>query len=117
MSEVVTKAADEMFCSSCGALIKKAAEICPKCGVRQREPAGRVGVVEISSRWFTLLLLSIFLGGFGVDRFYVGKIGTGIVKLITGGGCGIWWIIDIIFIVAGNFTDSEGNVIKQNEER
>jgi TM2 domain-containing membrane protein YozV len=116
MSEVTAKAADEMFCSSCGAIIKKAAEICPKCGVRQRE-YDRSGIAETSSRWFTLLLLSIFLGGFGIDRFYVGKIGTGILKLITGGGCGIWWVIDIILIVAGNFTDSEGNVIKQNEER
>jgi TM2 domain-containing membrane protein YozV len=102
------KAADEVFCSSCGAVIKKAAEICPKCGVRQREPSG-----DYSSRWVTLLLLSIFLGSLGVDRFYVGKIGTGILKLITGGGCGIWWIIDLIFILSEKFTDIDGNVIKQ----
>jgi len=111
VSEFVNKAEDEMFCSSCGAVIKKAAEICPKCGVRQ---IGRVGVAEVSSRWLTVLLLSIFLGVFGVDRFYVGKIGTGILKLVTGGGCGIWCIIDIILIVTGNFTDSDGNAIKQN---
>jgi TM2 domain-containing membrane protein YozV len=112
MSEAMAKAADEMFCSSCGAIIKKAAEICPKCGVRQ---AGRKDVMEVSSRWLTVLLLSVFLGVFGVDRFYVGKIGTGILKLVTGGGCGIWCIIDIILIVTSNFTDVDGKVIKQNE--
>ena len=38
------------------------------------------------------LLLSIFLGQLGIDRFYMGYIGTGILKLITFGGCGIWWL-------------------------
>jgi len=102
------KAADEMFCSSCGAVIKRAAEICPKCGVRQKEVGS-----EDQSRWLILLLLSIFFGSLGVDRFYVGKIGTGVLKLITCGGCGIWWLIDLIFIITGNFTDINGKVIKQ----
>jgi len=114
MNAAAEKAADEMFCPSCGAVIKKAAEICPKCGVRQKEPIILVGnESEVSSRWMTLLLLSIFFGSLGVDRFYVGKVGTGILKLITCGGCGIWWIIDIILVVGGNFTDAEGKAIKQ----
>ncbi len=58
--------------------------------------------------WTTTLLLSIFLGAFGVDRFYVGKTGTGIIKLLTVGGCGIWWLVDIILIVTGSFTDANG---------
>lgn len=44
------------------------------------------------------LLLSIFLGSLGIDRFYLGKIGTGILKLILLGGFGIWWLIDLILI-------------------
>lgn len=64
--------------------------------------------------WTTLLLLSIFLGGLGVHRFYVGKTGSGIAMLLTGGGCGVWAIIDIISIVTGKFTDSEGNLIAKN---
>ena len=45
------------------------------------------------------ILLSIFVGSFGVDRFYIGDTGLGIGKLLTGGGCGIWWLIDIFLIM------------------
>ncbi|MBI5148205.1 TM2 domain-containing protein [Candidatus Pacearchaeota archaeon] len=48
--------------------------------------------------WLVTLLLSIFFGWIGVDRFMMGKIGTGILKLITLGGLGAWWIIDLILI-------------------
>jgi TM2 domain-containing membrane protein YozV len=102
------KAHDEAVCSSCGAIIKKDAEICLKCGVRQKKSS------NVSQNWLTLLLLSIFLGYLGVDRFYVGKIGTGILKLITGGTCGIWWLIDLVLILNEKFTDSDGNVIAKN---
>ena len=58
--------------------------------------------------WMTCLLLSIFLGTLGIDRFYLGKSGTGILKLITAGGLGLWWLIDIILIVTDKMTDSKG---------
>ena len=64
--------------------------------------------------WLVTLLLSLFLGGLGAHRFYVGKIGTGILQLITAGGCGIWTLIDIIMIISGKFEDKDGNVIQQN---
>lgn len=58
------------------------------------------------------LVLAILLGNLGVHRFYVGKIGTGIVTLLTLGGLGIWTLIDIIMIAVGNFRDSSGLPIK-----
>ena len=61
--------------------------------------------------WTTLLILSVLLGGLGVDRFFSGHIGLGVLKLITVGGCGIWAIIDIIMIATGKFRDGEGRLV------
>jgi TM2 domain-containing membrane protein YozV len=58
--------------------------------------------------YITALLLSVFLGGIGVDRFYLGQTGLGIVKLLTAGGCGVWSLIDIILIAMRKVTDNEG---------
>lgn len=56
--------------------------------------------------YMTALLLSIFLGGLGIDRFYLGYTGLGIAKLLTLGGCGIWHLIDLILIAIRNIPDS-----------
>ena len=61
--------------------------------------------------WLVTLLLCLFLGTIGVHRFYAGKIGTGILQLITLGGCGIWTIIDFIMILTGSFKDKDGYAI------
>lgn len=58
------------------------------------------------------LLLCLLLGSFGAHRFYVGKIGTGILMLLTLGGLGIWSLIDLIMIAVGKFTDKDGLVVK-----
>jgi len=68
-----------------------------------------LNVVSVSARSrLVALLLCFFLGTLGVHRFYVGKIGTGILMLITLGGLGIWVLIDLILILAGTFSDHEG---------
>jgi TM2 domain-containing membrane protein YozV len=57
------------------------------------------------------LLLCFFLGPLGAHRFYAGKIGTGVVQLLTLGGMGIWALIDLILILCGTFKDADGNPI------
>jgi len=58
--------------------------------------------------WLTTLLLYIFVGWLGVHRFYTGHTGIGVVQLLTGGGCGIWQLIDLITIITGSYKDSNG---------
>lgn len=57
----------------------------------------------------TALLLSIFLGGLGIDRFYLGHTGLGILKLLTGGCFGILWLIDIILMATGELKPADGS--------
>lgn len=57
------------------------------------------------------LLLCFFLGALGIHRFYVGKIGTGILMLVTLGGLGIWTLVDFVIIIVGGFKDKEGRTV------
>lgn len=100
-----------MYCSNCGAEVNDNAVVCVKCGcaVNQPRPAYYNGSCK---DWLVTLLLCFFVGYLGIHRFYVGKTGTGIIQLLTFGGCGIWALIDFIVICMGNFTDAEGKFIK-----
>ena len=68
---------------------------------------------EPAKKWIIALVLEILLGGFGAHRFYVGKTGTGILWLITGGLLGIGWLVDLIAILTGKFTDKQGNPLQR----
>jgi TM2 domain-containing membrane protein YozV len=81
MAEVLSKAADEQFCKSCGVVIKIKAELCPKCGVRQRQTKSRT----------TAAVLALLFGGLGIHKFYLGQAGLGLLYLVC-----FWTFIPMI---------------------
>ena len=92
----IEKGLDERFCKSCGAIIKVKAEICPKCGVRQRKPFSKA----------VLLILTFFLGSFGVHKFYLSRYWQGVIYLFFFWTC-IPGLIALIEFVIYMFTSSE----------
>ena len=72
----------------------------------------------VSSRnWNTALLLSILLGVVGADRFYVGRTGLGILKLVTFGGYFVWWVVDVILLLQGRMKDDLGKLVQKPVRR
>ena len=79
----------------------------------RRNDSGWFNAAEVpglfsEKEWLVALLLSLVLGYLGVDRFYLGHVGLGILKLITLGGLGIWYVVDLILIATGGLRDSNG---------
>jgi len=98
-----------IFCRACGNKMHISARACPGCGA----PNGRQSNEDSDKLILPAAILCFFLGFLGVHRFYVGKIGTGILQLVTFGGLGIWAFVDFIIIVIGSFRDSDGKLLKQ----
>jgi len=76
-------------------------------------PQGSPAAPGPQKSWLVALLLCIFLGYLGIHRFYVGKMGTGVIMLLTCGGVGIWTIVDIIMIATGSFKDAQGRDLQK----
>jgi TM2 domain-containing membrane protein YozV len=95
-----------VFCRGCGKEIHETAIACPHCGAQQASDA----TSPTDKRILPAFLLCFFLGWFGAHRFYVGKVGTGILMICTiGGFFGVWVLVDLIMILVGAFTDKQGN--------
>lgn len=69
---------DEMYCSSCGDVVKQEAEICPHCGVRLRDAPGR----DAGDKKLIAALLALLFGSFGIHKFYLGQKTQGILYLV-----------------------------------
>lgn len=87
----------------------------PYCPYGASSPYGSYGPPpggEVSYRsWLITLILAIFFGFAGVDRFYTGKIATGLLKFFTTGGLGLWWLVDIILLATHAYRDKEGRAL------
>lgn len=104
---------EKNYCPNCGIQVNPSAVICVNCKTDLRKRKKRSPVINDNidggKDWLTTLLLCALLGSVGAHRFYTGHTGIGAIQLFTGGGCGIWVIIDLVMIITGNFRDADGN--------
>lgn len=105
-----------MYCRKCGKELPENTNFCPECGAAQN-----LGNGQISRKSRTVAaLLAFFLGYLGIHRFYVGKIGTGVLQILATccfGVGAVWALIDFVIIIFGNFKDGEGRYIVDWEAR
>lgn len=75
-------------------------------------PAASIPDLYSDKTMVSVLLINIFLGVFGIHRFYLGYTGIGVVQLLTLGGCGIWALIDLVLIVTRKLNDAKGRPLQ-----
>ena len=103
------------YCPNCGKPVNEETNFCSNCGMSLKsapEPQPAKETINNDDRWLITLLLCILVGSLGVHRFYTGNILTGVLMLITLGGCGVWTIVDIVMIAGNTYRDSDGKTLK-----
>jgi TM2 domain-containing membrane protein YozV len=109
---------DAKECSECGEPLVETGGTLPMLDDLDPELVDKSAVskeIEISpKKRNTVILLCYFLGLFGVHRFYLGKILSGFFMLITFGGITIWYCIDFVFSITGDYTDSKGRKVAKD---
>lgn len=98
------------YCDHCGGIMALETTTCPHCLALQTAGGGP-GISD--KKRMPVFMLALFLGVFGVHRFYVGKTTSAVFQLLTLGGLGIWALADMIIIAFGGFTDAEGRTITE----
>ena len=100
-----------VFCRYCGEHIQDTAPQCQHCDSEQHLPSAFGGVPKKNAQGVFAFIYCLFLGVFGVHRFVYGRKRSGTLMLFTLGGVGIWWLADLISILAGKFEDADGNTL------
>lgn len=115
--EVITEKKETKFCKHCGETILKEAVLCTKCGLQVEEVKQNESIIINNSnastnaninngvshgkernKWIAFALC-LFIGCFGIHKFYEGKVGMGILYLFTGGLLGVGWLIDTVVLL------------------
>lgn len=73
------------------------------------DKTNQAGQAAGSKSYLVAILLSVLVGSLGIDRFYLGYVGLGVLKLLTLGGLGIWWLIDLIMIATKSLGPADGS--------